>query len=326
MAYAKAAHNAVAYLTERLFDDDWVSKHDDVAYFFKAPLAIFEADKPELCAKAFDIALRYLDDGGAKSSIQAYSSEYPYAPWMWMCWEATCLEREDVAKKCFEKLFRYIRISTGAGVIKEPYIEGEPFVGDFFATAIMVKAAMLVGRTEVAETAADKLVDVLEGNAKHMENGRFYLKWTGQKLAHESAEGFGAAKDVFLEEDDSSHCIQQKAPEQLYFMMGFPAMVLIQLSALVSSSGEAEAYKSSALQILDYLKNCEGLYTSLWAHEVGIAAAMAGDSGTAIKIADFLVSLQQSSGSFFNEPESAHSFSETAEIATWLFQIQRLIA
>merc|ERR1712232_1529787 len=99
--------------------------------------------------------------------------------------------------------------------------------------------------------------------------GKFLLRWTNSDVD----------EPCLIDEPDALHCINAKEPGQLYFMMGFPAMVLLELAT--SSSDDlkvrADEYRETAQTIIDFLKTCEGIWTSPMAHKFGMAAAMAGD-------------------------------------------------
>merc|ERR1712118_297895 len=101
--------------------------------------------------------------------------------------------------------------------------------------------------------------------------------------------------------------------------MAFPAMVLLEL-ATSCERVVADKYNAGALQLLEYLKNCVGIFESPMAHKFGRAAAMANDKDAAIKVADFLLSLQQSLGNFQSDSEALDSVDQTSEIAVWLRQ------
>jgi len=230
---------------------------------------------------------------------------------MWMCWAATRLGRDEMARDCFAKLCAYVHPETSSGLVAAPFSDnGMPFEADFFATAEVVKVAWLVGQMQLARKSADMLLKVLESNSQNMRNGRFQLRWSGASV-----------EDVELVSgDDALHCILQHKPEQLYFMMAFPAMVLIEIAACYDQP-VADKYIAGATKLLEYLKCCVGVFESPMAHKVGRAAAMAKDPEAAVKVADFLLSLQHKPGNFQDDPEALDSVDQTAEIAVWLRQI-----
>lgn len=317
MAYGKAADAAVAYLAKRVLDEAWAADHDDVAYYFKAPMAFLEAgvDHRGAAERALAIAGRYADRGGADSANGAYAGMFQHYPLMWICWAAVRLEQQQLAKQCYENLWKYVEPSSCAGLVKEPYrIKGAAYEADLFATAEVVKVALLMGRAEVAARAGETMLKALNANTAHMEQGRFYLRWSG-----EAAEEGGLA---LVREEDMFHCVTQALPGQLYFLLAFPAMALLELAGADGGSS-SEACRQGALRLLGFLRECKGVYESPMAHKVGRAAAMAGDATTARKIADYLVSLQQESGCFQPDPEAVDSLDQTAEIAVWLRQIEQ---
>lgn len=313
MAYTSSSERAVAYLASRVLDDEWVANHTDVAYYFKAPMAFLEAGRLEDAGKALDIAARYVERGGADSANGAYSSQFHHYPWMWICWAATRLSREELATECFEKLIEYVHPASSSGLVAAPFKEDEPFEADFFATAEVVKAALLRTKPHLAEAAADVLLRILQANQENIQEGRFQLRWTTT-----SSNDFALVQDV----SDAFHRVSQREPGQLYFMMGFPAMVLMEVADVVGTT-KADAWRAGALELLEFLRNCAGVFESPMAHKLGRAAAMAGDRDTAIKVFDFFVSQQSSAGNFQEDPEAMDSVDQTAELAVWLRQTQQ---
>merc|ERR1712048_355866 len=120
---------------------------------------------------------------------------------------------------------------------------------------------------QLARASADTLLKVIEANSQNMRNERFQLRWSGA-----SAEEL-----ALVPGDDALHCVFQRKPEQLYFMMAFPAMVLLE-TATFCEQPFADKYRTGALQVLDYLKNSVGVFESPMAHKFGRAAAMANDN------------------------------------------------
>jgi len=233
----------------------------------------------------------------------------------------------DTAEACCNNLCKWSDAVTRAGRVPLPGSDTE-FEADLFATAEVLKVAMLMDRTEVAILAADTLMGAIKANNEHMKQGRFYLRWGGERPECADSEGLGSTISGLIEEEDVFHCVSQDTPGQLYFMLAFPAMVLLELSAASSAErpGEATAYKDCAMKLLDFLKGCNGVFESPMAHKVAVAAAMAGDADMAIKIADYLLTLQQPSGSFQKELDAMDCLDQSAEIAAWLFQVQRSLA
>lgn len=317
MSYTVAARKAIDYLLPRLLDDAWVARHDDVAYYFKAPLALLEAGDPAAAGRALDVAARYAERGGGGSANGAYAEFYPHYPWMWMCWSAVLLGRMPLAESCYEKMRRFAVPSICAGLVREPFRgTGQACEADLFATAELVKVALLLGRRRDAAAAGEVLRRALRANREPMISGYFFLRWRGETSDQEPP--------VLIRQEGVFNCVAQGMPGQLYFMLAFPVMVLLELASL-HDEPTADDCRAAANEMLAYLKGCAGVYSSPMAHKVCIAAAMAGDAETARKIADFLVSLQDS-GCFQEDAEAMDSVDQTAEIAAWLFQVEKSLA
>lgn len=317
--YATPVERALVYLSARILNDSWASQHDDVAYYFKAPLAFLKAGKEKEARAALESAERYVEQAGSQSANGAYSGVYPHYPWMWMCWAACELGQHDLARRCFQGFSSYVHPDTSSGLVARPFTVGEPFQADFFATAEAVKFGLLLGKQDLARASAGTILRVLELNRLGpMKEGKFLLRWTG-----DTAEAL-----QLVQGNDVLHCVNQREPGQLYFMLGFPAMVLLELAGVEGRGGSSarDGYHGGAAELLGYLKECEGVYESQMAHKVARAAALAGDAATAKRIAGFLIKQQTEAGCFQPDPEDLDSVDQTAEIAVWLQQIDQDLA
>merc|ERR1712232_1007413 len=154
----------------------------------------------------------------------------------------------------------------------------------------------------------------MEANEDNMKKGRFQLRWTP-----ESASSEGGLE--LIPADDVLHCLNHQQDGQLYFMLGFAAMVLLEMAG--PSGKEAgvleKSYRDAGMRLLDYLTKCVGVFESPLAHKVARGAAMAKNNGTATKIADYFLSLQQGAGHFQDDTDTdaLDSVDQTAEIAVW---------
>eukprot|EP00928_Gymnodinium_smaydae_P016646 TRINITY_DN16278_c0_g1_i1.p1 TRINITY_DN16278_c0_g1~~TRINITY_DN16278_c0_g1_i1.p1 ORF type:complete len:359 (-),score=58.31 TRINITY_DN16278_c0_g1_i1:119-1195(-) len=325
-SYSKSATSAVSYLAARVLNDEWVSEHDDVAYYFKAPLAFLEAGYTDDARRALAVAERYAEHGGVGSASPVYSGPYPHCPWLWMFWAATRLGSEDLAQRCFENFSRYIHPASGSGLASAPFSDGEAFEADFFATAMVVKFNLLHGFVLSAERAADALLLTIEENRVPMAAGQFYLRWTTRRMDFADAD----EQPILVRCEDTMHCVRQGDVDQQYSMLGFPALVLLELAGYRSPEEAAEdarprraaEYVQGAERLLAYLKACEGSWESMDVPKVARAAAIAGDRETAERLGDFMVSQQSDLGCYVNDSESMDCVDRTAEIAVCLRQLE----
>ncbi|CAK0885104.1 unnamed protein product, partial [Prorocentrum cordatum] len=307
--------------------EGWVAEHRDVAFYFKAPMAFLEAGDAEMAEMALDIAAGYVDSGGAGSKNEAYAGDLTtrITPGCGSAGQLCGWTARSLARNCWGRLYSFVHPVTCAGLVGVPYsaapsavalsLASRPLKGDLFATAEVAKAALLLGRRGVATQAGDAMVRALDANKEHMEAGEFFLRWSCHRAEDRDGPAHMAVELLVGEKDlDAFHCVQKGAPGQLYFLLAFPAMALLELHHTTGSEG----YREAALRVLDFLRGCAGVFESPMAHKVARAAAMAGDAETARRIADFLVSQQRETGCYQEDPEAMDSIDQTAEIAVWL--------
>lgn len=275
-------------------------------FYFKAPLMLLEADREVEARRALDIAASFITEDGVKSDDALYSDVYPQWPLLWIAWAASSLGQVDMARQCFQRVRRYLHPLTTSGLIKTPYAWGVDYEADFLATATVAKAALIVQDFEAARAAGDSLLRAVEANRRFAEEGRFCLRWT-------HAGGFA-------EETDLTLCVLQRGHGQQYFAMGFPASVLLELSAALGPG--SEAYQAGALELLGFLRACDGVLSSLSAHQVARAAALAQEADLAQGIVEHLLSAQVE-GCFHWDAGALDAIDQTAEAAICMLQVAR---
>mmetsp|Transcript_103447 Transcript_103447/g.323662 ORF Transcript_103447/g.323662 Transcript_103447/m.323662 type:complete len:425 (-) Transcript_103447:173-1447(-) len=306
-SYTDVAKVTATYLYTLVSNSRWVDKHNDVAYYFKVPVLLADLGREEDARFALRVVARYADAGGAGSANAEYATTYPQCPWLWMCWAASKLGMEDLANGCFEKLRRYQHRITESGLIQAPYSSAVDFQADFMATAMVAKAALLRKRPDCAAGAGDALVRALEANRANMRaRRRFSLRWSW--------------RGGFLDDGKRCNCVSQGQPGQYYQMLGFPALVLMELAR--ARLERSAVYRAAATEIVSFLKGCAGILDSGKAHVVAAAFAFAHDADMANLIASKLVSQQQPTGSFQGgDAESLEAMDGAAETAFWLHHV-----
>lgn len=121
------------------------------------------------------------------------------------------------------------------------------------------------------------------------------------------------------------HIVKKSEPNQLYFMLGYPAAFLAQLHRATSDP----SYLKTACDILDFCLGChESIYSFHFAHKLAWAASIVANitreekyKALAVRIADFLLTLQMENGLFLAEAEPADRYDQSAEIGVWLCEI-----
>jgi len=290
-------------LVRRVLNRQWVDQHHDVGYYCKAPLAFLEVGRVSDARVALEEASRYISTGGFGSGCSAYAEEaHVQLPWLWICWAASQLQREDLASACFEKICSFRHPVTDSGLVRRPYHSFRDFEGDFFATAVLCKAAMLCQSTALAAAAGDSLLRVLAANSINMIRRRqFCTRWHW---------------DIgLLDGPDKFYCVSQDSSAGLYYLLGFPAVVLLELSmARVASS---RTYREGAERLLEFLKGCRGLCSSPSAHVVAYAAVLAQDNDLAAAITESLLAAGEPGSETF---DVADAMDQAAETVIWLSQ------
>ena len=331
----QAADRALAYLRERVLDDTWVAAHRDIAYYFKAPQAFLLAGLRDEAAAAFDALEPFLDEGGAASGSAAYRLAYPHYPYMWAAKAARELGRTEVAAACDARLTEW-QAFRPCGVV----VGGD---ADLFATAMRAFNALTFGRLEEAKSAADVLVWAVDrqwqqcaqrhDGSRLVDLTKFRLRWDAATTNTNALEAWisppaeGGLPSVFYEVDRTQ-------PGQLYFMLAFPAMVLLELYARgrddEGERGRAYRYCGTAARILAFLRGCDGINDSLFAHKAAVAAAMVGEhygeDDLPPAISRYLVSQQRAHGGIADDADAMDTVDQTAEIACWLRMLPELAA
>ena len=129
----------------------------------------------------------------------------------------------------------------------------------------------------------------------------------------------------FPEEQASFYVVKSREPFQLYFFVGYP---IVYLAKLYEATGAA-AYLDGARTLLAFARGAdESIYRFHFSHKVAwgasLVARLTGDPSafdTAIRIADYLVSIQDEGGSWLADQPAITRFDQTAEICLWLLEI-----
>jgi len=302
-SYSNVVSSIADYVATRVLDKDWVAQHGDLAFYVKAPLLLFEANRKQDAQAALHVAAQHVDKGFANNCGKVYGQDYPHCAWLWVCWAATRMSDEDLANRCFKKICSYQHRLTHTGLIRKPYRNAFDFEADFFATAVCAKAALLRNDVARAEGAGDALTRAIDANRTNMsKRQRFNLRWRWH-------DGLG-----------EEHCVLQASDGQLLSMLGFPALVLLELSQ--TKLAKASAYEIAAADLLHFIKGTRDLQNNPEAHVVAAAAAAANDSSLATQVADNVASkLRASSSRILSDALSWEDIDHAAEAAVWLCHV-----
>ena len=95
--------------------------------------------------------------------------------------------------------------------------------------------------------------------------------------------------------------------------------------------GENEhEYLGAARRLLAFLRSCDGISESLFAHKAAVAAAMVGEHygehDLPPAISRYLVSQQREHGGIADDADAMDTVDQTAEVACWLRMLPELAA
>eukprot|EP00929_Paragymnodinium_shiwhaense_P084667 TRINITY_DN45294_c0_g1_i1.p1 TRINITY_DN45294_c0_g1~~TRINITY_DN45294_c0_g1_i1.p1 ORF type:complete len:518 (+),score=85.09 TRINITY_DN45294_c0_g1_i1:131-1684(+) len=302
-----SAETALQFLLLRMQNEDWVAYHDDVAYYFRAPLAFVEAGDMNGARLALSIAGKFVADGRAEGSKMAlYGLYYPQYPLLCIGSAAKRLGHDTLSQQCFRKLRSYRAPYTSSGTLGRPYSRAhkDDNVCDFIATALLGKAGIEAGDEKLVIDAADSLLRAIAANRAYMQDGHFYLRWTWS--------------GGFLKDGDGAHCMKRGASRQLYSLCGLSADFLFEAGM------RGSRYKEAGMELTAFLDRCGGESFGFASPQRGRVAARTRNWKAWEDISDRLVQLQQPCGCFGEDASTAAAMDEAADVAMCLLQNRQL--
>ena len=94
----------------------------------------------------------------------------------------------------------------------------------------------------------------------------------------------------------------------------------------VQAADRALAYLRERVLCGQFLRGCDGINDSLFAHKAAVAAAMGGELDTAGAISEYLLSQQRAHGGFADDADAMDTVDQSAELACWLRMLPELAA
>eukprot|EP00405_Crypthecodinium_cohnii_P055145 CAMPEP_0206616474 /NCGR_PEP_ID=MMETSP0325_2-20121206/59018_1 /ASSEMBLY_ACC=CAM_ASM_000347 /TAXON_ID=2866 /ORGANISM="Crypthecodinium cohnii, Strain Seligo" /LENGTH=470 /DNA_ID=CAMNT_0054138187 /DNA_START=46 /DNA_END=1456 /DNA_ORIENTATION=+ len=247
---------------------DWFLKLDDrgqkadIALKCKAPLVLLLSGRTSQAKNSLLSCAKVLQKG-ATSSLTYYSREYVQAPWFWLFWAATGLNEQDVASTCYSQLGAYRHRFSDSGLVKSQYTTWNKFEADFYATALLTKAALIRGAREEALSSGLSLLRAVRANERLMEGGEASARDGHLMLVFSSPVATIAASARTL---------------MVRIGVALPALVMLELSAEPISPAEQKAFHEAALRLLSFLASSkmESTATSCLVQcHLSLAAALA---------------------------------------------------
>lgn len=318
--YKQSADRAVKWLVLQLkSDDSYGSNINDLASYYKSPYLFSLSGKLEKANRMLNhIKKKFMRKNGDFTTSSEMKSEngafVEYWAYMnaWITLAAQKMGRFDIAYPAHRYLKSFYHPKPGGFTTNQPYGQANNVV-DIFSTAHLGLTSLYFGDLEVARAAGNLLQS--SWSLQPHKKSECYLRLTPEgKLITD----FPADAAIFF-------VVSAKQPHQAYFMIGYPIAFL---GKLYQATGEAR-YLNTARDYLDFALTCHDNIRSFhFSHKVAWGAAIIANLTKETKylelatdIADYLLSIQESSGAWLTDQPAHTSFDQTAEIAIWLKEI-----
>lgn len=315
----ESANKVVNFLESKLQTDGSFGKEaKDLACYFKSPMMFSVAGKDQ-CAIS---VLKYIEttfmkkDGDFKTSDKLKSENGAYAEfWSYTNgWIVRAAHKLGV-KEIVERGNRYF---------------GSYDLGDHrgFSTNQVTQESKV---TDVLTIAHHSLINLEMGKVDDAIAAGKYLCQALTKQT-DSAKGFYLRLDkegnLITDSQTALHFVSKTDPNQLHFMIGYPAAYL----TILYKHTQNPEFLNAAKAYLDFSLSChESVYACEFSHKIAWAASLiyecTGDEKYLIvinKIAEHFTGLQQEDGMWFSG-NIIKSYDQSAEIACWFLDIVKNI-
>jgi len=309
---ADSANKVVAFLESKLLKDGSYEEAEDLACYFKSPMMFIAANKQETASLVLThIKKQFMQTNGdfktqdnLKSVNSAYIEYWPYTNG-WIVRAANQLKMQEIVKPGYQYLTQY---SDSSGrFLTNP----EAKMTDVLSIAHYGLINLEMDKLDVATAAGDYLCEAID-NQPELSKG-FYLRLDKNK---------NIITD-FPEEKKAFYYVSTKEPNQLHFMIGYPAAYL---SLLYKKTNDSKFLNATKLY-LDFSLSCDqSVYSCNFSHKIAWAASLlyecTGEEKylTVIdKITNYFMENQKDGMWFSGEINT--SYDQSAEIACWFLDI-----
>jgi len=290
----------------------------DIACYFKVPMMFVIAGKMDLASQILMfIKETFMTESGdfftkqsLKSANPAYIEFWSYTNG-WIIRAAQQLSRSDMTEPGSAYLEKY-HVGDGLGYLTHN-VTLKDGVTDVLTAAHHGLIHLEAGRLDLAIASGNYLTVAFQ-KQPHLENG-FYLRLDAS---------LNPITD-YSSELSAIHFIDKEKPEQLYFMIAYPAAYL----ALLYKETKNKDFLNEAKRYLDFALSCsESVYHSKFSHKLAWAAsivyAITNEENyldAVVKIVRFFMGMQSEDGMWFSDSDCVTSYDQSAEIACWFLEI-----
>jgi hypothetical protein len=312
-----SANKVVDFLESKLQQDgSYGADAKDLACYFKSPMMFIAANKQKLASLVLThIKKQFMQEDGdfrtqdnLKSINPAYIEYWPYTNG-WIVRAAHLLEIKEIVQPGYQYLEQY-NLGTAGFLTNQ-----EAKMTDVLSIAHYGLINLEMDKLDIAINAGNYLCEAIRKQPE-LDSG-FYLRFDKNKNI---IIDFPKDKTVF-------YYVSTKKPNQLHFMLGYPAAYL----ALLYKKTNNSEFLNAAKSYLNFSLSCDkSVYSCDFSHKIAWAASIlydcTGDEkflAVIDKITDYFIA-NQKNGMWFTDDINA-SYDQSAEIACWFLDIVKNI-
>jgi len=318
---SESAERAATYLESKLQSNgSYGSEAKDIACYFKSPMMYLAANKPgaALATLNYIKSAFMTSDGDFKTSSSVKSVNGAYIEYWsytngWIIRAANQLGITSISEPATKYLSQYYMGKEIGFVTNELSIL--PQMTDVLTIAHHALISLEKNNLEIAIPAGQFLCDVLK-KQPNLKKG-FYLRVDKERCL---LTDFPETKKPF-------YYISSSEPNQLHFMIGYPAAYL----AILYKKTQNIDFLDAAKSYLDFSLSCDkSVYACDFSHKLAWAASLIYECTGDVK---YLEVINRISNYFIEKQDQAlwfsddinNSYDQSAEIACWFLDIVKNI-
>jgi hypothetical protein len=315
----KTAQKTIAYFNSQLMEDGCYQNVKDLACYYKSPMMFITANKIE----SAQLVLKYIQEkfmlkegdfttNSYLKSINPIYTEYWSYMNGWILRAAQQLQFKEMSDKAYNYLLKF-NLGENKGFLTNEY-QLENDISDVLTTAHHGLINLERNNLKIAEEAGNYLSNAIDKQS-NLKQG-FYLRFESIKLI-----------EKFKANEAPLYFIDKSEPDQLYFMLGYPAAFL----GLLYEKTDEKKYLEAAKFYLEMALSCENkLLQSNFSHKVAWAASILYKLTHEKKyleaieqIIQHFLNQQAENGLWFVDKDDVTAYDQSAEIACWFFEIAK---
>ena len=319
-----AAMKSINYFNSKLTPEgSYGAEIHDISAYYKSPAMFTFSGKFEEAKKILSyIKNKFIKSNGDfltekdEKSIKLEYEEYWAYINGWIVLAAQKLNFREILIPAGNYLKKFYDQSKKRFITNQPEINTH--ISDVLTTAHLGLLHLEMHNEEIALTAGEYLCEFFD-KQPDIKKG-LYLR----------SDSKGEVLIDFKKEKTLFYFVDKFEPNQLYFMLGYPAAYL----ALLYQATSKDKFLKKAKNYLDFLLSChENVFTSHFSHKVAWACSIVYSITleeryllAAEKIINSFLQSQATDGLWYPDADKNTRYDQSAEIACWFLKIKNLIS